>query len=214
MYKIYHISLGLLLVSSTLYAPVRRSAYPIHPLMLERQSKYDLHCSLTPPQIREKLRSLFEAARWAPSHYNEQPWRFVYVIQGTPQWEKLFKLLAPGNQRWADQADALILVISKNISERTGKSNPTHSFDTGLAAAQIFTQATFMGLVAHGMSGFDYEQARKELKLPKEYTVEAMIAIGEAAPKEHSRKELAERDARAATRKHIEECAFEGSFLS
>jgi nitroreductase len=182
--------------------------------MLERQSKYDLHSSRTPVQIREKLRSLFEAARWAPSHYNEQPWRFVYVIQGTSQWDKLFKLLAPGNQRWADQADALILVISKNVSDRTGKSNPTHTFDTGLAAAQIFLQATTMGLVAHGMSGFDYGLARKELKLPKEYTVEAMIAIGETAPKEYSRKDFAERDAKVATRKHIEEFAFEGSFLS
>lgn len=192
----------------------KKPAYPINPLMVKRQSKADLHRTLSSLAIKEKLTSLFEAARWAPSSYNVQPWRFIYAIQGTPQWEKLFKLLVPFNQKWVANADALILVISKNTSDQNGTLNRTHSFDTGLAVSQLFLQATSMGLVAHGMSGFDYDEARKEFQISKEYTVEAMIAIGEAASKENSTKEFAERDARAAVRKPITEFVFEGTRIA
>jgi nitroreductase len=195
-------------------ASLKKPAYPINSLMIERQSKADLHRTLSPLAIREKLFSLFEAARWAPSSYNEQPWRFIYAVHGTPQWEKLFKLLVPFNQKWAANADALILVVSKNSSDGRGKINRTHSFDTGLAVSQLFLQATSMGLVAHGMGGFDYEEARKEFQLPKEYTVEAMIAIGEPAQKENSNKEFAERDGRPAERKPISELIFEGTRIA
>lgn len=194
--------------------PLKKAAHPIIPLMLERQSKYDLHRTLTPQATREKLKSLFEAARWAPSSFNMQPWRFIYAVHGTPQWDQLYKLLVPFNQTWVANANALILVISKNTSDYKGKPNQTHSFDTGLAVSQLKLQATSMGLVAHGMGGFDYDQARKDFKLSKDYTVEAMIAIGEPASKEHSSKEFAERDAQPAQRKALNEFVFEGCFVA
>ncbi len=192
----------------------RTSAHPIHPLFLARRSKSDLHSTLSQEAIREHLKSLFEAARWAPSSYNGQPWRFIYGIKGTPAWDRLYSILVPFNQKWVANADALILVISKNISDHNGQPVPTHSFDTGLAVSQLFLEATSRGLISHGMSGFDYDKARMEYGIPKDYTVEAMIAIGEPASKEHSTKEFAERDAKPAQRKSTEEFAFEGKFIA
>lgn len=138
----------------------------------------------------------------------------MYAIKGTPEWNRLYNLLVPFNQKWAGNANALIMVISKNISDYNGTPVPTHSFDTGLAVSQILLQAASMGLVGHPMSGFDYEKARSDYNIPKDYAVEAMIAIGEHASKEHSTKEFAEREAKPAQRKSIEEFAFEGKFIS
>ena len=159
-----------------------------------------------------KLKSLFEAARWAPSCYNNQPWRFIYGLHGTPEWDKLYSLMVPFNQKWAKNAGALILVVSKNAYEKSGKPARTHSFDTGLATMQLLLQATHRGLIAHPMSGFDHEKAKSEFNLSDEYTVEIMIAVGEQASKEHSDKDFAELNARPAKRKDISAISFERSF--
>jgi len=193
-------------------APQRIAAHPINSLFLQRQSKADLHRTLGTDELAKKLNSLFEAARWAPSSFNGQPWRYVYALYGTPEWPHLFNLLVPFNQEWVSQAGALIVVLSKNTSDKTNRPSRTHSFDTGLATAQLLLQAADMGLVAHPMSGFGYEEAAKVCGFGPDYTVEAMIAVGESADYVHSRVEQAERDAQGTTRKSISEFTFNGTF--
>ena len=123
------------------------------------------------------LMSLFEAARWAPSSYNEQPWRFLYAKNGTPEWDIFMDLLVPFNQAWCKNGSVLVVMISKNSSSQGG-INGMHSFDTGAAWENLALQGSMVGLVVHGMGGFDFEKARNALGIPDDYTVEAMCVIG------------------------------------
>jgi len=124
------------------------------------------------------LMRLFEAARWSPSSYNNQHWRFVYALRGTADWDRFFDLLAEGNQGWANDAGALVVMISKTTFDHNGKPANTHSFDTGAAWMALALQGTISGLVVHGMQGFDYAAARELLEVPEGYEVEAMCAVG------------------------------------
>ena len=124
-----------------------------------------------------ELLSLFEAARWAPSSSNLQPWRFLYSRKGDEHWDTYFGLLAEGNQVWAKNAAVLILIVSKKTGHKD-RPNRTHSFDAGSAWENLALQGSMMGLVVHAMAGFDYERAREELEIPEEYQIEAMVAVG------------------------------------
>lgn len=126
----------------------------------------------------DELFSLFEAARWAPSSFNNQPWRFIYAKNNTDYWDKFFSLLSEGNQTWAKNASVLIVTISKTTFDRNGKYSRTHSFDTGSAWENFALQGSMNGLVVHGMQGFDYEQAAETVDLPDDYKIEMMIAVG------------------------------------
>jgi nitroreductase len=110
--------------------------------------------------------TLFEAARWAPSHYNSQPWRFSYAKHGAPHFGAILSSLAPPNQLWASKAGALVVVVSQIIGDHDGKPLPTHSFDAGAAWMSIALQASSMGLFAHGMCGFDHDATAKAVQLP------------------------------------------------
>lgn len=132
----------------------------------------------------DELMSLFEAARWAPSSGNAQPWRMLFARRDTPAWPTFFGLLASGNQLWCVRAAALVVFVSKTLSERTGRTAVTHSYDTGTAWGYFALQGWLKGYVVHGMEGFDYERARRELGIPPEYRVEAMAAVGRPAAKE------------------------------
>lgn len=124
-----------------------------------------------------QLWSLLEAARWAPSSYNEQPWRFLYAHRNTPEWNLLFDVLVPFNQAWCKNAAVLMIIVSDTRSSHGG-TNACASFDTGAAWQNLSLQGSLMGLVVHGMSGFDYEKARMALNIPEYCTIEAMCAIG------------------------------------
>lgn len=126
----------------------------------------------------EDLMVLFEAARWAPSSYNNQPWRILYARRTSPHWPLFLGLLVDFNRTWAQHAGALLLFISKKVFDHNGESSQTHSFDTGAAWENLALQGTLKGLVVRGMQGFDYERARTELRIPDEYAVEAMAAVG------------------------------------
>ena len=126
----------------------------------------------------EELMPLFEAARWAPSSYNEQPWRFIIGKKNTPSWDTLFDLLVEPNQAWAKNAAVLVVVISKKTLSRNEKPNKVHSFDAGAAWENLALQGAHDGIVVHGMGGFDYDKAQQVLAIPDDYQVEAMIAIG------------------------------------
>jgi nitroreductase len=156
------------------------------------------------------LLSLFEAARWAPSSNNNQPWRFIYALRNTPHWETLFNLLAEGNLIWAKNAAVLIVVISKTTFD-SGKPARTHSYDTGAAWVSLALMGSLKGLVVHGMQGFDYDKAKEVLQVPADYQVEAMIAVGKIGKKEDLPAYLQEREF-PSSRKNIAEIAMEGMF--
>jgi len=158
-----------------------------------------------------ELMSLFEAARWAPSSYNNQPWRFLYAKRNTPYWPVFFELLIPGNQAWAQRAAVLILIASKTTMDRDGQPSPTHSFDTGAAWQNLALQGWLKGLVVHGMQGFDYEKAARVLSIPDGYTVEAMVAVGKPGEKDDLPARLQEREV-PSPRKNLLEIAWEGPF--
>ncbi len=125
----------------------------------------------------EELMTLFEAARWAPSSNNSQPWRFLYARRNTPVWDTFFGLLTESNKSWCVNAAVLLVAISRNTLD-SGKPARTHSFDAGAAWMSLALQGHLMELVVHAMQGFDYDRARTELAISDEYTVEAMIAVG------------------------------------
>ena len=158
---------------------------------------------------RKELMRLFEAARWAMSSMNNQPWRFLYALRNTPPWEKFFGLLTPGNQAWCRNAAALIVVVSKKTFDHNNKPARTHAYDTGAAWYSFALQGVMMGLVVHGMQGFDYDRAASELGVTDEYQVEAMAAVGRPGIKEDLPRALQEREV-PSQRKKVEEIAFEG----
>jgi nitroreductase len=157
----------------------RIAEYSIDPLFLERWSP---RAFTAEPMARETLLTMLEAARWAASSFNAQPWRFIYALRETPQWHSLLGLLIPFNQAWAKQASALVLAVSKTTSRspRTGEEHLslTHSFDAGAACAYMVLQAHKLGWHAHGMVGFDHERAREVLSVPDGFALEAVFAIG------------------------------------
>lgn len=156
------------------------------------------------------LKTLLEAARFAPSANNNQPWRFIYARRNTPHWEKFFNLLAEGNQVWAKNAAVLMVVVSKTTFD-SGKPARTHSYDAGAAWVSLALQGSLQNLVVHGMQGFDYDRAKNELQVPDDYQVEAMIALGHPGPKEDLPAYLQEREF-PSSRKTLSEIALEGVF--
>ena len=159
----------------------------------------------------EELMTLFEAARWAPSSYNTQPWRFIYAKKNTENWNIFFNLLVEFNKSWAKNAAVLVCIISKKTHDLNNQPAPTHSFDAGSAWENLALQASINNIVAHGMEGFDYEKARKVLKVPNEFQVEAMFALGKPGSTENLPKELQERE-KPSTRKELKEIVVEGIF--
>jgi nitroreductase len=155
----------------------------------------------------EEIHALFEAARWAPSCMNSQPWRFLYAIKNTPNWEPFFNLLKDTNKLWCVNAGILIVMAAKKTFN--DRVSPTFAFDTGAAWENLALQATLMGLVCHGMAGFDYEAAKTALDLPDDYQVLAMAALGRPGRKEDLPEVLRERE-KPGSRLSVEEFAFEG----
>lgn len=186
----------------------RKTEYKINPLILSRWSPR----ALSGVEISDKdLMSLFEAARWAPSSYNNQPWRFIYAKRNTEHWDRLFNLMVDFNKQWAKNAAALVVVVSHKNFEHNGKPSRTHGFDTGAAWENLALEAASRGLATHGMEGFDYEKARKELGIPDSYEVMAMVAIGKRGDKEELPKEIQEREMPGA-RKALKDIVMEGKF--
>lgn len=159
----------------------------------------------------EVLRRLFEAARWAPSANNNQPWRFLYACRGTESWPLFLGLLAEGNRIWAVRAAVLVVAVSKTTFDFNGKPSRTHSFDAGAAWENFALQGSLLGLVVHGMQGFDYDRARELLHIPDGYQVEAMIAVGKPGERNLLPPNLQEREF-PSPRKSLAELSCEGAF--
>jgi nitroreductase len=186
----------------------RKPTFKINHFILNRWSPR----SMTGEDLDENtIMSLFEAARWAPSSFNNQPWRFIYAKRNTNHWNKLFDLLVEPNKVWAKNAALLVVVISYKNFEYNGKFSITHQYDTGAAWENLALEASSRGLVAHGMQGFDYVKARESLEIPDDFDVMAMIAIGKRGKKENLPPNLQEKES-PNDRKPLQEIIMEGSF--
>lgn len=172
--------------------PESASAPDIHDLIRNRWSPR----SFSTREISDDdLRSVFEAARWSASSYNEQPWRFFVARRSdSPAFEKLLNLLVPANRSWARSAPVLIITAAKKTFSHSGSPNYYALHDTGQALANLSMQATALGLHVHAMGGFDHELARRELRIPSDYEVGAAVALGysEAEKVERQRKPIHE----------------------
>ena len=153
----------------------RAPDHSIEPIFVDRWSPRAMSGE---PLDEAELKRLFEAARWAPSTYNEQEWRFLYARRDTPHWPAFFALLVEANQAWCAKAAVLMVVLSHKVFTHNGKPNPVHTFDAGAAFENLALQGAAMGLVVHGMAGFDRDKARATLGVPDDYDVEAMVAVG------------------------------------
>ena len=158
----------------------RRSEHPIQPIFLERWSPRSFDGSAVP---QGDLETMLEAARWAPSAFNSQPWRFLYAFHGDAHWETFLGCLVPFNQSWAKEAAVLVYVLSDTLpftDRATGEPAPslTHSYDAGAAWGFLALQAWRMGYYAHGMSGIELDKARTALNVPERYVINAAAAIG------------------------------------
>jgi len=186
----------------------RKSQYPVFDLIINRWSRRAMSGE---PISHDQLMSLLEAARWAPSSYNHQPWRFIYAQRGTPEFEVFYNLQVPSNQTWSKNAAVFILAISHKYFEYNNNFSRTHSLDTGAATENLALQGFSMGLVVHGIEGFDYDRAREELAIPDEYDVEAMYIIGKPGPLSVLSPELQKREV-PSDRLPLEELIYKGRF--
>lgn len=162
---------------------------------------------------KKELMTLFDAARWAPSSGNGQPWRFVYVLKESKNWKKFFDLLDDGNKVWTSKAGALIVVISRKTWKEDGSANDCHTLDTGAAWENLALQGSLKGLVIHGMAGFDYANAKEMLKIDDNYKVEMMIAIGKKGKIEDLPEKYRERETPKG-RNPLNEFVFEEKFVN
>jgi nitroreductase len=192
----------------------RTADYQIDALFLERWSPR----AFTDEPIPEReLLTLLEAARWAPSSFNSQPWRFLYARRDTAHWLQFLALLNDYNQSWAKNAAALLILVSKTtlLPRGADKEVPsyTHSLDAGAAWANLALQATRSGWAAHGMAGFDVPRTAAELGVPPDYRVEVAIAIGRPGDKSLLPEALRARE-QPSDRLALSQLAWEGRFYA
>ncbi len=186
-----------------------KNTYPINDLVKNRWSPRAF--SETAVE-EEKLKSLFEAARWAPSAFNEQPWRFIIGQKGSETYDKILQSLVEWNQQWAGKAPVLVLNIAAKTFSHNGKPNATAQYDLGQAVALMLTEAVNQGLISHEMSGFDAEVAARLLLIPDNFQAVSVTAFGyygdaNSLPEDMLKSELEERK-----RKNIDEIVFTGRF--
>ena len=190
----------------------RHADYPVDTLLLKRWSPRAYDGSAMP---EVDLYSMLEAARWAPSAYNVQPWRFLYSLRDDENWRNYLDLLGPFNAAWAQHASALLFVLSDTVmpgeGDRPEKPSGTHSFDAGAAWAQLALQATALGYQAHAMAGIYRDLSRTRLAIPDQYCIEIAVAIGKRADPSMLSKELQARE-QLSQRFSIDRIAFAGGF--
>jgi nitroreductase len=179
--------------------------YPIHDLLRQRWSPRAFDDRPIEP---EKIRSLFEAARWAPSSNNEQPWRFLAATkEQKTEYDRLFNCLVEGNQTWAHRAPVLLLSVA-TLQFEDGSPNRHALHDTGMAAENLVIQATVLGLVAHQMAGFRIDQARADCQIPDGYEPVAMMAVGYPGDPALLSDRLRVREVQPRSRKPVKEFVY------
>ena len=190
----------------------RQPGNPVDPIFVNRWSPRALEAKAMP---EGGLYIMLEAARWAPSAYNIQPWRFIYAMRDDARWHDFLGLLDPFNASWAENASALVFLVSDTLTPAHGaspaKPSRTHSFDAGAAWAQLALQATALGYQAHAMAGIHFDDVRQRLSVPDNYQVQIAVAIGRQA--DPSDLPLAPQDReKPSPRMPLEEIAFPAFF--
>jgi nitroreductase len=155
----------------------------------------------------DDLTALFEAARWAPSCYNDQPWRYIVCVKSTDEtaWKAALACLAEKNQQWAKNAPVLLLALAMANFTHNGKPNRWAAYDTGAASANLCIQASALGLIVHQMGGFDAEKAHATFNLPADCQAIAMIAIGYQAEADSLDQEFKSAELAPRSRAPLEE---------
>lgn len=183
---------------------MRKSKYDISPEILNRWSP---RAMTGEPLTDDEFMPLFEAARWAASSYNDQPWRFIIARnQNKEDFEKFGRFLVEANS-WAKKASVLVVLISHKNFELNNNPNSTHALTTGSALGNLAIEGAGRNLVVHGMAGFDYEAARTELHIPDDYSVECMVAIGKPDV-----EKVKEEQKEITDRKPLQDLIFEGEY--
>ncbi|MDH5357496.1 MAG: nitroreductase family protein [Gammaproteobacteria bacterium] len=187
---------------------------PIDKILAERWSgrAFDPSLAISDQQIT----ALCEAARWAPSCYGDQPWRFIIwnQHQDKSSWQQALDCLSPGNQEWAKNAPLLVLAASVKTFSHNGQDNRWVGYDTGAASISLCLQATSMGLISHQMGGYDGNKLRAAFALPDDIELWAMIAVGHPAPLDSLNEEHLERELKARERRPLSEQFFSGGWNS
>jgi len=185
---------------------------PIHELIANRWSgrAYDG----SKPVSREQTLALLEAARWAPSCYGDQPWRFVVWNrdEAATAWQAAFDTLAPGNQGWVKDAPLLLLVCADTLFNHNSQPNRWAQYDTGAAAENLCLQAEALGLMAHQMGGFDADRIRAVAAVPPQFIPMAIIVAGYPADPAGFSEEVAQRETAARKRRELGELFFAGNW--
>jgi nitroreductase len=155
------------------------------------------------------LATILDAARWAPSSMNYQPWRFLYARRGDANWERYLSFLMPFNRDWAQNASVLFYILSETVMG--DRPSHTHSFDAGAAWGMLAIQAAMLGYHTHGMAGVDFPAVAEGLGVPDSFKVEAAIAIGKMGDPSTLHEKLQAREV-PSTRKARDEIAYPGNF--
>jgi nitroreductase len=191
----------------------RKPDHPVEDLFVNRWSPRAFDSAEMP---ESDLMTILEAARWAPSAFNIQPWRFIYALRGDENWQTLVELLNPFNRDWAQHASALVFLFSDTeVDGKDGKpnrANGNHSFDAGSAWAHAALQATALGYHTHGMAGILKDEIHERLGVPQRFTPHIGFAIGKRGDANQLPESLQERET-PSTRKPLEEIAFSGNWI-
>jgi len=162
---------------------------------------------------KNKLQSLLEAARWAPSSFNEQPWSFIVATKEDPEeYQRILECLFEGNQAWAKNAPALIITVAKLNFDHNGKPNRHAFHDVGLSAGTLLTEATAQGLFVHQMAGFSFKKTRETFQIPDTHKPVTAIAIGYLGDPDTLPENIRKREISIRRRKSLEKFVFSGSW--
>jgi len=189
-------------------AAVRKPEHEVMPVLLNRWSPRAFAEKEVPEDV---LLSLFEAARWAPSGSNEQPWRYVYARTAEDR-DRFLSFINPFNTEWCAKAPVLVLALSKTTTSK-GSASPSHAFDAGAAWGYLALQSVALGLVTHAMGGFDRDLAKQTLAIPSEYEPQAVIAVGYRGDASSLSERNREREV-PSNRRPLAEIIMEGVFSS
>ncbi|MEX2354140.1 MAG: nitroreductase family protein [Gammaproteobacteria bacterium] len=189
-----------------------RTQYPINSLLARRWSgrAYDPARELA----HEQIMSLLEAARWAPSCFGDEPWRFIVCNRATaePAWQNVLECLTEKNRAWAQNAPLLMVISANTLFRSNDKPNKWGRYDTGAAAMSICVQATDMGLMVHQMGGFDADKTRTVFAIPDQFTPVAMMAVGYQLPEDKIPEDMKEREYAERKRSPLADSFFDGEW--
>jgi len=188
-----------------------RLIQPAHPILDLIRQRWSPRAFADRPVEHEKLLSILEAARWAPSSSNEQPWSYLVATKDQPaEFERMVGCLVEANQVWAKHAPVLMIAVARRVFARNGKTNEHARHDVGQAAAYLTLQAMSLGLFVHQMAGIDAAKTRQTYAIPEDHEPVTAIAIGYLGDPNTLPEKLRERELAASTRKELKEFIFTG----